>query len=126
MKTPLEDLTSAQNEELHAQLLALRQELKELLELSVASTKPVALDEPIGRLSRMDAMQQQSMAVANRNGAKRRQQLVDAALRRIGEGDYGDYGDCLECGEPVGYRRLNAAPEVGLCVNCQSQLETRS
>ena len=42
---------------------------------------PVQLDEPIGRLSRMDAIQMQQMALA---GLSREQQLGDVHLARRG------------------------------------------
>lgn len=115
-----QDLTRAEQQELHSDLLGLQQELRELLELSREGAKPVALDEPIGRLSRMDAMQQQSMAMATRGATQSRLRQTAAALRRHQEDEY---GDCLVCGEAVGYARLKVAPESTLCVGCQSKRE---
>ena len=100
---------------LRARLEALRDELDALLTSTVKAARPVDLDQPIGRLSRVDAMQQQSMLAANRTAAKRRRQQVDAALRRIEELEY---GDCAVCGEPIDTRRLEAQPEAPLCVAC--------
>ncbi|WP_338758763.1 TraR/DksA C4-type zinc finger protein [Massilia sp. METH4] len=37
--------------------------------------------------------------------------------------DSGDYGDCENCGEPIGYSRLEARPEARLCIACQTRLE---
>ena len=105
---------------LRSQLEALRDGLDELLASSAEGARPVDLDEPIGRLSRVDAMQQQSMLAANRNAAQLRRRQVEAALRRI-ESD--EYGECVSCGEWIDPRRLAALPESPLCVACQGSRE---
>ncbi len=84
--------------------------------------RPVDLDVPIGRLSRMDALQQQSMVRANRASAQLRLQQAKAALRRIGQAEY---GVCVECGEEVGFARLEVRPETPFCLSCQSLRESR-
>lgn len=84
--------------------------------------KPVALDEPIGRLSRMDAMQQQKMAQAARRAARLR---CDRVIAAIAAWEREEYGDCLSCEEPIGYKRLSAQPETTLCLACQSAKEKR-
>jgi len=116
----MESLTSDQYNELHQLLLALGKELESLLQSSEADAKPVNLDQPIGRLSRMDAMQQQSMVQANRRAAQHRLGHVARALRRL---TADEYGLCTECDENIGFARLKASPETPLCINCQKQLE---
>ncbi len=64
----MDELTAEQKGQLQNKLLVLKDELELLLKQSSASSQVVALDQPIGRLSRMDALQQQAMAVANRAG----------------------------------------------------------
>ncbi len=46
--------------------------------------------------------------------------LIDAALERI---DNGDYGDCEECGEKITETRLKAIPWAALCIECQERKE---
>ena len=48
---------------------------------------------------------------------------VDGALARIAEGGY---GTCSDCGEPIGWPRLNAQPTAERCIACQQKLEVRS
>ena len=48
---------------------------------------------------------------------------VDGALARIAEGSY---GTCSDCGEPIGWPRLNAQPTAERCIACQQKLEVRS
>lgn len=103
-------------------LQALREELCALLAQSAVGVRPVSLDEPIGRLSRMDALQQQSMAQANRRTLQDRLTRIDSALRRYASGTY---GVCMSCEEPIGYPRLKAQPEAPLCLACQQNREKR-
>ena len=97
-------------------LEARRLEILRLIRNAEESTKPVELDQAsIGRLSRIDAMQQQAMALAS---ARRRQQelvRIDSALRRIEDGEY---GWCISCGEEIAPRRLELDPAVPTCVRC--------
>jgi len=114
------ELTAAEQRELHTKLLELRSELTNLLVDSSASSKTVDLDQPIGRLSRMDALQQQAMAKANRAGHQRRLTLVDAALIAI---KTERYGECRRCEEPIGFSRLQVRPESPFCLDCQKESE---
>ncbi len=119
----IEDLTSVQREELRQKLLSLQEELTALLDVSADSAQPVSLDQPIGRLSRMDAIQLQHMAQANRRSHELRLRQVQAALIAM---DDDAYGDCKKCEEPIGYARLSVRPEAPFCITCQEQSESRS
>jgi DnaK suppressor protein len=39
--------------------------------------------------------------------------------------DDGSYGECEECGNPIGFSRLQARPEARLCITCQTRAEKR-
>ena len=109
-------------------LKALRQSLVERLEtLRAASTdtaanrKPVELDQTtVGRLSRMDAMQQQAMALASENARNVDVQRVQSAIARI---DQGDYGYCTVCDEEIAPKRLAVDPTIPTCIKCASEAE---
>ncbi|MFT7582365.1 MAG: DnaK suppressor protein [Myxococcota bacterium] len=118
----LDGLTPAQLAELHADLKALRVSLTRTLGQSEESAAIVDLDAPIGRLSRMDAMQQQQMAKASQRRGLLRLTMVEAALARVVDDTY---GDCCQCDDAVGYRRLKTRPETPNCVDCQSTMEKR-
>ena len=45
---------------------------------------------------------------------------LDAALRRLADGDY---GRCAECGTDIPLARLQAEPQAALCIGCQSARE---
>ena len=109
--------------ELKKNLLDRRVELEELMAHAADGAKPVSLDQPIGRLSRMDAMQQQSMSQANRRVAAQRLEQIKAALHRI---DTDRYGRCVGCDDEIEYARLQARPEAPFCIDCQGERERRS
>lgn len=118
----MHELTNKQRCELQRALLDLQRELQKQLQDSSDGAMPVSLDQPIGRLSRMDAMQQQSMVQANRRTAQARLTRIEAALRRC---QSEEYGLCVECEEEIGYARLKAQPEAPFCIGCQSNREAR-
>jgi DnaK suppressor protein len=117
-----EELTAVQSSELHGVLLALQTELKATLAGASDRTQIVDLDQEIGRLSRMDALQQQSMAVAEEARHKLRLKGVQRALLAIEDQTY---GVCRRCEEPIDYRRLKARPESPCCVPCLQSVEAR-
>lgn len=93
-----------------------QQELEELSSISAESRDPVALDQQsVGRLSRMDAMQQQAMSKATEAARARDLLRVEAALRRLRDGEY---GYCEECGEEIPDGRLKIDPMAERCVGC--------
>lgn len=116
----MDELTAEQKGQLQNKLLVLKDELEMLLKQSSASSQIVALDQPIGRLSRMDALQQQAMAVANRAGHQQRLVLIKAALLAFRQQRY---GECRRCEEPIDYARLQVRPESPFCLECQKQSE---
>ena len=98
------------------QLEAHRKELLARVELTEDDRKPVELDQSqVGRLSRMDAMQVQEMALEQERRREIELKKIDAALHRIKEGEY---GICTHCGEDISPKRLEFDPAVPLCVDC--------
>ena len=116
----MDELTDAQLAELQSDLLTLSDELRSLLVATVEAASPVDLDQPIGRLSRMDAMQQQQMVEAQRRRAELRIKQIAVALNTY---DEEEYGWCKKCGEAIGYPRLKARPESPCCVPCMREVE---
>lgn len=115
----MDELTRAEAEQLQNRLLQLKADLSEQLQIGSAASEVVTLDQSkVGRVSRMDAMQQQHMALSTRNKAQMRLRKVTAALDAI---DTGNYGYCRRCEENIGFPRLQAQPETALCITCQSE-----
>lgn len=93
--------------------------LAQLLEtdgIAEESAKTVVLDQSsVGRLSRMDAMQQQAMSIERLRRRKLQILNIQAALKRIANDDY---GWCLACGDEIDIRRLDFDPTANYCIKC--------
>ena len=98
-------------------LIKKRNETEVFLEGLKESSKPVDLNDPIGRLSRMDAIQQQQMSLESKNRALLTLKQIEASLDRVKDGSY---GLCLKCGEEISEKRLRARPESPFCSGCQT------
>lgn len=86
-----------------------------------ASTETVELDQgQQGRLSRIDAMQAQKMAIAQRDRAVLRLERVRNILETTEDEEF---GCCGECGEPIPLPRLMARPDSVLCIECAGARE---
>jgi DnaK suppressor protein len=74
-----------------------------------------------GRLSRMDAMQQQAMAAETARRRALELARIEGALARI---ESGDFGLCVHCHDEIAPRRLEIDPAATLCIRCADQAET--
>lgn len=78
-------------------------------------TGPISPDDAIGRISRMDAINNKSVFDASlRNIETRLQQLVQ--IKQIANDK--DYGICIKCRQAIPLQRLKLRPEIRLCANC--------
>ena len=111
-------MDAGQLKEFREALLTLATQIRAADAKTEGDRAPVELDQQaVGRLSRMDALQVQAMALesSRRRGAELRR--IAAALARM---DEGEYGYCLECGDEIAARRLEFAPAAPLCISCAS------
>jgi DnaK suppressor protein len=93
-------------------------EIEEQDRISAEGRNPVTLEQDsVGRLSRIDAMQMQAMALAQERRRKVERAAIAAALQRI-END--DFGYCITCGDPIAEARLRNDPTAVKCVACAS------
>jgi len=87
-----------------------------IADLLVDSSSSVTLDQTkVGRLSRMDAMQQQAMSQASDGRREENLVQIKEALERIQDGIF---GECLKCLEPIAEARLEIDPSISLCIKC--------
>ncbi|MFX4228273.1 MAG: TraR/DksA family transcriptional regulator [Porticoccaceae bacterium] len=111
------------NQEITRILADLKQSLHDDLERGAMGVETVTLEQnKVGRLSRMDAMQQHEMHKASQNLIRRRLVQVDKALQVVASGDY---GFCEACGDEISASRLQVRPESLMCVACQQKVESR-
>ena len=109
-------MTGINNKRFKKRLEQLRDEVQRDSDLTENERKPVALDQSmVGRLSRMDALQNQAMALEAERRRGVELQRIDAALARIEEGEF---GYCAACGDDIEAKRLDQDPTVPNCISC--------
>lgn len=107
---------SADIEKTRSLLVQRRDELLALGRAAEEARRPVELDQAsVGRLSRMDAIQRQAMAVESERRRTVEIRRIEVALRRIEEGEF---GYCVSCGEEIAPKRLQLDPTVPTCITC--------
>ncbi len=113
-----ESITPEQIEVLKEDLMSELLRLERSMGLTEQASEVVELDQTaVGRLSRMDSLQSQSMAKNLKEREAVKLALIVDALKRI---EQGTYGLCVECGEPVSFGRLSVFPESSECSGCAS------
>ncbi len=99
----------------------IHQRLRDLAAQSAAgqdAQSVVELDQQaVGRLSRMDALQNQAMAKAQQARRDTETHRLRAALNRM---DEDEFGYCEDCGEEIARGRLELDLAASKCVSCAS------
>ena len=78
-------------------------------------TKPISPENAIGRVSRMDAINNKSVVEAALRKAKEKYRKLKLVLDKVGDSDF---GLCLHCGNPIPIGRILLMPQSRLCMNC--------
>ena len=109
-------LTAAQQTELEVELKRQLARLEKSMKVTDEAMKTVELDQTaVGRLSRMDSLQNQSLSKGLREREVVRLSQIREAIARLGDGTY---GRCTACGGPIPFERLFVFPEAPECAEC--------
>lgn len=109
-------MNSRELEDFRLQLLGNLKEIDQMSEDNLEARAIVELDQQsVGRLSRIDALQQQAMAKATEARRAALRQRTIAALERISEGEF---GFCADCGDEIEQKRLVFDPSIAICLDC--------
>ncbi len=103
-----------------------RKILRQKIEAALAQTEdavrgyeemsaPVSPDDAIGRVSRMDAINNKSVTEATLRQARTRLSKLQFALTQV---DDELFGFCSNCKQPIPEQRLLLLPESRHCVRC--------
>ena len=93
----------------------LEREIREDMDANSEDSGVVELDSSIGRLSRMDALQNQQMALELKRRQENQLLRIENALKRLAKGQY---GLCGKCKKPIEEDRLEVFPDTVSCVRC--------
>lgn len=91
------------------------QKTKRTIEEYREMSKPVAPDVAVGRISRMDAINNKSVTEAALRQAERKLLQLERAYNEI---DTAHFGKCKKCGEEIPLGRILIKPESAFCVKC--------
>lgn len=103
-----------------------REEVKKLIEQEIQKegkkievlkdlTRPISPENAIGRISRMDAINNKSINDASLRQAEEKLKKLNQALHKIGDADF---GICIKCKQPIPVGRIMLMPHSNKCVNC--------
>ena len=94
------------------------EELKKTEELILdyrESTKPISPENAIGRVSRMDAINNKSVVEAALRKAEEKFNKLKLVLDKVNDADF---GLCMRCGNPIPIGRILLMPQSRNCVRC--------
>lgn len=98
-------------EKIHEEISKIEAAIVPLLD----ATKPISPENSLGRVSRMDAINNKGVAEAALHSAKTKLSKLQIALTKI---DNTDFGNCSMCKNPIPSGRLMYMPESTRCVRC--------
>ena len=101
-------------EEIGRQIASVGKEIEELTEL----TRPVSLDASIGRVSRMDAINNKAI---NKMALREKRAVLQRLERARERADDGTLGTCGRCGGEIPFGRLKFMPYTTRCVTCAAR-----
>jgi DnaK suppressor protein len=108
-------MNDKEKQQLRERILAeIESAIEQIIELK-EMTQPIAPDAAIGRLSRMEAINNKSVNELLLSKTEVKLQKLEASLSFI---DKDDYGLCRGCKQPIPLGRLMMLPESDKCVDC--------
>ena len=96
---------------INIEIKSLKEKIIELKEV----TKPIPPENAIGRISRMDAINNKSVNEAALRTAENKFKKLHFALNKV---DDENFGICDRCHNEIPEGRLMIMPESNLCMNC--------
>ena len=103
---------AAIEQKIHSDIISLKKRIEETEEFS----EPIAPDNAIGRVSRMDAINNRSIFEASLRNNRERLKLLENSLKGLNEKDF---GICRSCYQSIPIERLMVRPEIKKCADCK-------
>lgn len=108
-------MTTEERVELKEKIIKMMAEMQDKVRALEGMTQPISPENAIGRISRMDAINNKGVADAALRSARKRLAKLQFALTKI---DEENFGKCSNCGHPIQPKRLMFMPESSRCVRC--------
>jgi len=108
-------MNSREREEFKEVILSEIESEKHQIESLLKSIKPIAPDNAIGRLTRMEAIASKGVSEASLSSAQRKLAGLETALNKIGNPEF---GVCIRCSSQIPKGRMLLIPGSVTCVAC--------
>jgi DnaK suppressor protein len=107
-------------EELRKKLEARRRDLAATVTRTRGEGRTIIEDHPQDVADLATSYQAKEFLFSTSTQERRNLQMVEEALQRINQGNY---GECTSCGREIGAKRLEAVPWTRFCIECQEKIE---
>ncbi len=111
-------MTAEERAVLKEKIVAGIEETKKDIEKLKELTKPIKPENSLGRISRMDAINNKSVNEAALRMAKSKLAKMEHAITKI---DDPKFGNCTVCKRAINPKRLMLMPESNMCVRCAAR-----
>ncbi len=108
-------MTTEEKKQLKAVMEKKRDELVALIQELKEATRPMGLDSSVGRLSRMDYINNKSV---NEEGLRKAENDLIALNKWLYLYDTEKFGKCTRCGNEINIKRLLYMPASTRCIHC--------
>ena len=108
-------MDTTEKKQLKEQIIELITKTKKSIVSYKEMTKPIGPENSIGRVSRMDAINNKGVMESALRTAESKLDKLERALSRI---DQKSFGNCVQCGRPIAIKRLLYMPESMKCMRC--------
>ncbi|MGK0391017.1 MAG: DnaK suppressor protein [Maribacter sp.] len=92
---------------------------KKTIERLIVETQPISPENSLGRITRMDAINNKSVAEAALRLSKRKLGKLHLSMSKLEDLDF---GKCSKCSSGIALPRLMFMPESTYCVRCASRM----
>ncbi len=115
-------LTKKHLEEIRTLLTEQRDKLLDNAKRTLKEEIELAPEDLPDEMDLASSVYEQNLSLRLRGRERGLLEKINAALRRMAEGEF---GECEECGEEIGINRLRARPVTTYCIQCKEDQEKR-
>ncbi|MGB1017936.1 MAG: TraR/DksA family transcriptional regulator [Chitinophagales bacterium] len=108
-------LTEDQKQFIKKKIMLKLKVLEEDITFLEENTRPISPENAIGRVSRMDAINNKSVAEDSLRKSKEKYVAMKEALSNI---DNEDFDKCQKCKDAIDFKRIAFLPESRRCAKC--------
>lgn len=108
-------MTKEERGQLKVKILEFIQLTEEKIRHLDLATQPISPENSIGRISRMDAINNKGVAESALRAAKRKLSNLKVAIHKIEDPSF---GNCMRCGKAIQSGRLMFMPQSSRCIRC--------